>query len=770
MNETELINAIADKITSLLNLERRCPIEQLAGKKLLVQLPKNLPHETLVNYTMTLVSAGLKASYRYSYNEKDRSNMVDNPSIILHDQLEVIIKKLNIETPPPIESLKITPLEAQEINYFKALNKEFLAAIENQDVLAVDSMIKKNPGLINAVYYDESCCQQTSCKPIHLAARLGNIEIFTVLSKSPGVDLNEKEKNTVDECTPLMIAIENTHFPIALSLINDPRVDLNSTNKQGRNALHLAIMYRKISPSPKGSNMIENNRCIISALLHTDTDKFEINRTDNNGYTALHALISTFDKEDEKLLTLLLSHPKIDVNSKNNNLDTPLHTALNWHKSIGAIRFLLQHPGIKVNEVNQYGFTQLHIIAKRTGLTCFNNNKIDARYISNAVDQILWWQLHHALYEHKHFFDYSGENMAEEAVKLLIEKGANVRISTGKLCLIPGNSSNADKIDIAPLLLTTNLVIIKMLVDKGADVKSAILHYAEVSRTLFEINAHADNKIVKAIDNELSRISEAISMLQYITPTLFNDTGTIGQLKAILAYSYMDEVESGLSFMEKVQRYNEILDLSNDLSKHPDESRVLRGFILGIGKPLDEQGYVSAYKERVANEFDSIRHVLIKQQTFSSDKSERYITATAVMLGIRFVIANRIIELEMEYNKECAVRKIQAVFRMNRFLSKANKVVHEHNKIKTFIGQYDNAVSNLGANDIGQKQRIGFVRDQSEKYKVAILDEQRIQSAINTMLRFFKKDNSNKSSKAINLIDAIQLNITSSERHRKFFG
>jgi len=649
-------------------------------------------------------------------------------------------------------------------NQSEALDKEFFAAITARNIKKTNAMLKSHPELIHAkAYYKESCEKKTSFKPIHLAARMGNMELFQLLSKAPGVCLDEPESDLFHHHTPLMIAIEHQHYAIALQLINDSKVDLTKTDKYGDTVLHKAITYRrKWDPELKRDI---NNYTIIKALLQSN--KVNINQPCNAGYTPLHSLISdSFYEEDNELLNLLLSHRKIDVNITNNELDTPLHTALSHHEGIGAIRLLLQHPAIKVNAVNQHGFSPLHIIAKRTGLACLNNSKLSHDYIDYAVGPIKYWSEHYALYGYRRyynsndFYSYNKEAMAEEAVKLLIEQGADVCQSTAIGCLAPFFLKRADQFNLPPSLFTTNIKILEMLINKGAHVNNTLSNLIGVNRTLFNIKDKITDSIYLAeliklsIKNELSRISQAMDKLQTLSPDPFKDKGSLGQLRAILFFTYMDEIEEALPIPDRILRYKEILDLNNDLSKQPEESKTLRDFILGQGKPLNDQKYIEyAYNEPVTNQFDLIRHTLIKQQTFSADQKDRYIPAENVMLGVRSILINRVKELEIEHKKECAARKIHGYLRIHRFLKSAQKIVSEQKNVKAFIEQYDTAVTQLGINDSGSKQRIDFIRENLKNYKSAFEKEQILNAAIMGSIKFFKNGDSNALLKAKKLLD-----------------
>lgn len=80
-----------------------------------------------------------------------------------------------------------------------------------------------------------------------------------------------------------------------------------------------------------------------------------------NGYTALHE--ACIHGQDE-IVAMLLAHPDIDVNLKNNYGDTPFLLAC-YKGRTACVPLLLKDPRVKVNEPNDDGCTPLWYAASR---------------------------------------------------------------------------------------------------------------------------------------------------------------------------------------------------------------------------------------------------------------------------------------------------------------------------------------------------------------------------------------------------------------------
>jgi hypothetical protein len=85
-----------------------------------------------------------------------------------------------------------------------------------------------------------------------------------------------------------------------------------------------------------------------------------VNWKDPNGWTALHCAICN---GKDKIVSLLLVHPDIDVNSKNNCESTPFLFACEYGM-ISCARLLLNDTRVGVNESNNGGYTPLWYTAR----------------------------------------------------------------------------------------------------------------------------------------------------------------------------------------------------------------------------------------------------------------------------------------------------------------------------------------------------------------------------------------------------------------------
>jgi Ankyrin repeats (3 copies) len=118
--------------------------------------------------------------------------------------------------------------------------------------------------------------------------------------------------------------------------------------------------------------------------LLIDLDPLALQRqTKDKGYAPLHTACMLGSQES--LIEYLIRHPKILVNCKDHNGNTPLHVAC-YNQSNEAFKILFKHPNIDVNVRNNFGLTPLHI-----------------RYLS-TVQQLL---------DHPHIFINKKDNYGE---------------------------------------------------------------------------------------------------------------------------------------------------------------------------------------------------------------------------------------------------------------------------------------------------------------------------------------------------------------------
>ncbi|PRP77325.1 ankyrin repeat-containing protein [Planoprotostelium fungivorum] len=119
-------------------------------------------------------------------------------------------------------------------------------------------------------------------------------------------------------------------------------------NENGQSALQLAIT----ESDPVAVEMIV--QCFIA-------NKLDINGRDARGRTALHCAI---ESASERMVAAVLTHPTIDVNIKDDNGCTPLHTFCRRYYNPSSIEQTFRElidKGARINEADEEGETPLHV-------------------------------------------------------------------------------------------------------------------------------------------------------------------------------------------------------------------------------------------------------------------------------------------------------------------------------------------------------------------------------------------------------------------------
>ena len=143
---------------------------------------------------------------------------------------------------------------------------------------------------------------------LHIACMNGDLGVVKALIETEGIDLDIVDK---EECTPLCIAIRDSHFEIAKLLI-EAGADVNLGGGYFGSALHLAV--------------VRANLLLVDMMIKR---RAEVNVVDCDGNTPLHFMMNIFSKSETKYRaiaeSLVMSGSK--PNSKNKELWAPLHIA-----------------------------------------------------------------------------------------------------------------------------------------------------------------------------------------------------------------------------------------------------------------------------------------------------------------------------------------------------------------------------------------------------------------------------------------------------------
>ena len=115
--------------------------------------------------------------------------------------------------------------------------------------------------------------------PMHNAAVKGDHGVLKGLLQA-GADSNILDK---DNCTPLCLAIREEKFTAAQILIESEEVNVNMGGGIYGSCLHLAVVKLEI--------------WLIKSLIKKGAD---VNKTDCDGKTALHFVMSLFSKNPQK--------------------------------------------------------------------------------------------------------------------------------------------------------------------------------------------------------------------------------------------------------------------------------------------------------------------------------------------------------------------------------------------------------------------------------------------------------------------------------------
>ncbi|PKK46058.1 hypothetical protein CI102_9102 [Trichoderma harzianum] len=169
-------------------------------------------------------------------------------------------------------------------------------------------------------------------RPLHGAAEWGNAEIFELLLKKEGIELDPVDEHGR---TPFLLAAERGHCDIMNTLLQKERIQLDIRNGHG--------------------NIYEDCYHILTSILDKD-----VNKKDLDGSSFLHRACSLRPKISMKndtgtqifeaklletnsghLVTELLKRPGIDVNLLDEDGNTPLLLAVKNHQQ-DVVRLLLE--------------------------------------------------------------------------------------------------------------------------------------------------------------------------------------------------------------------------------------------------------------------------------------------------------------------------------------------------------------------------------------------------------------------------------------------
>ena len=185
----------------------------------------------------------------------------------------------------------------------------------------------------------------SSARALCRAAEEGNIENIKTLLKKDG-NVNEM----FNGFTPFHVACKFGKEEVVRFLLQEPNIDIDILDENESRA-------KKIKER-KGTALhlaCENDhKSVVTILLsHSKTN---VNSRDNFGATPLHWSCREGHAE---IVSLLLEQGGIDVNTTCSEDSTPLHYAC-FHNNEECARLLLAHPEIDLRKVDEEGNTVLH--------------------------------------------------------------------------------------------------------------------------------------------------------------------------------------------------------------------------------------------------------------------------------------------------------------------------------------------------------------------------------------------------------------------------
>jgi len=245
----------------------------------------------------------------------------------------------------------------------------FHMACEHIDKLPIDIfklLIENKGGDVNILDEDND-------SPLYYALRYFNrddgdgITVLTYLLHQTDVKVNIRGYNG---CSLLHLACENINkLPIDVfkHLIEILGSDVNAQNDDNQTPIHCILRF--FNPNRGG------NISILTYLL--SHDNININTKGENGNTLLHYACQQVNKLPLEAFKSLIGDKCVDFNMHNDSYNTPLHIAIRDFApklggNITVLAYLLAQTGVNFNKQNKNGHTLLHLACK----TEYNHIKV----------------------------------------------------------------------------------------------------------------------------------------------------------------------------------------------------------------------------------------------------------------------------------------------------------------------------------------------------------------------------------------------------------
>jgi ankyrin repeat protein len=298
--------------------------------------------------------------------------------------------------------------------------------------------------------------------PLHYAAANGHIEITRLLLQN-GADVNARSNNG---SSPLHVAIEesNLHVDIVKILLREKRAD--NARKRGDFILAKLIEEGLDSFSDSNNDLDSDSNNDLDSDSNNDIDSDS--DSDSNSNSKLN--------EDLVEIVKLLLEKGADVNARNKNEETPLHSA-STNGQIEITNLLLKN-GADVNAVNNRDWTPLCEAVSKYFMHYRNEDKDfspleDEKYcpiffeiiellVENGAEVDVEYDRDNGFFLLHEAIDLRLDDRLDDLIVLLVNNGADINRRTF--------TNNMTPLHIAAEFYRPSIV--SLLVERGADVNA----------------------------------------------------------------------------------------------------------------------------------------------------------------------------------------------------------------------------------------------------------------------------------------------------------
>ncbi|PWW74189.1 ankyrin, partial [Tuber magnatum] len=180
---------------------------------------------------------------------------------------------------------------------------------------------------------------------LHLAVEHRQTAVIQVLLARKDIDINRP--GLADDCTPLYHAVRwvDRSEDVTRVLLADPRVDVNCWDTEFQTPLHVAADFG-------------GEKLLKTLLAHP---KIDLNVRDKLGQTPLYFAVRLGDC---RLIRFFLEDERLAPTQHHGALGNPLHAAVGSCQ-LAALRLLLEDGRFDVNSTDENGDTPLHIAIQK---------------------------------------------------------------------------------------------------------------------------------------------------------------------------------------------------------------------------------------------------------------------------------------------------------------------------------------------------------------------------------------------------------------------